>query len=199
MRPSCTALSIAAALSVAALAGPALAEAPTTRDLSIEQRPVADVVAPASSLKVDVWVDSRDQSYRPGDSVKITVRANEDAYVSIINVGSSGKSHVIFPNKIDRHNKVTAHQVLELPSSDAYRFAVGGPPGLDLIKVIATKKPHRITADNQLAEAGHFQSYQGSAASLARDLSVELKERHTGGPEQGAGVAETVIRILPGS
>ncbi len=197
MRPATLAPLAALALIASAAFAPALAQAPMTRDLTVEQRPMADLVVPASGLKVDVWVDRRDQSYRPGDSVKIAIRTNEDAYVSIINVGSSGKSHVIFPNKIDTQNKVTGLQVLELPASGVYRFAAGGPPGLDLIKVIATRKPHRITPDNRLVDAGPFQTYQGTAAALARDLTLELKEHGPDRPEAGAGVAEAMIRILP--
>jgi hypothetical protein len=179
------------------LAGIAQAQTPTTRDLTPVQRPMAEVGAGKSTLKADVWVDRRDQTYQLGDSVGIRVRVNEDAYVSIVNVGSSGRAHVIFPNRFEKENRVRAGEVLELPRGKHYHFKATGQPGTDLIKVVATRKPHRITDDSRLAEAGDYRRYTGTPEALSRDLGVELKEKHEERNDAGAAVADVVIRILP--
>lgn len=182
-------------LAFAMFADSAMAQAPTTRDLTPVQRPMADVGAGHSTLGVKVWVDRKDQTYRPGDSVRIAVRATEDAYVSIVNIGSSGKAHVIFPNRFETSNRVRAGEVLELPRKSEYHFRAGGPTGHDLIKVVATRKPHRITDDARLSAAGDFKVYQGTPEMLSRDIGVELKDRHRQEGDSGASLAEVVIRI----
>jgi hypothetical protein len=184
------------ALTAIAAASPALAQSPTVRDLSVEPLSLAEVTVPESDLKVTAWVDRRNDTYRPGDTLTLSIRTNRDAFVSVVNVGSSGRVTVLFPNKHAPSNRVAAHQVVQLPADNApYRIKVGGPSGYDLLKIIATARPHKLTDPKEFAELGPFLAYRGSVRTLARDLSVELKE-HVVGPERGAAVADKVIRIV---
>jgi len=175
----------------------AAAQQPLARDLSIEQKHVADFGVPESDLKVTAWVDRQDDTYRAGDSVHLFVKANRDAYLTIVDVGTSGKVHVLFPNKHHPDNRVLAHQVLQIPGPEApYRIRVSGPAGHELIKVIATTRPGQMIRPDQLSELGPFFSYRGTAQGLTRDLGIELKDKHLTGPEGGAAVVNKVIRIL---
>src|SRR5688572_32374405 len=117
-------------MSLSLIACPCWAQQSTTKDLTVEQRPIADLAVPETELRVTAWVDRQNDSYRAGDSVQLFVKTNRDAYLTVIDVGTSGKVHVLFPNKYNSDNRILAHQVLQIPGADApYRIRVGGPSG----------------------------------------------------------------------
>jgi TPR repeat protein len=186
---------LAASISWLLIAVPCWAQS-TTRDLTIEQRPIADLSVPETQLRITAWVDRQNDSYRAGDSVQLFVKTNRDAYLTVIDVGTSGKVHVLFPNKYSKDNRILAHQVLQIPAPDApYRIRVGGPTGHELIKIIATTQPGELIRADQLAELGPFSAYRGDTQSLTRDLGIELNQRHTSAPEGGAATFNKVLRI----
>lgn len=188
---------LAAIAAAVLLPMPANAQSPSFRDLSIQQRPVAELNVPEGDLKISAWVDRKDDTYRAGDAVQLFVKSNRDAYITVIDVGTSGKVHVLFPNKHQTDNRIMAHQVLQVPGTDApYRIAVGGPAGHELIKIVATTRPDAIIDPQRLSELGPFRSYQGTAETLTRDLGIELEQRHRPGPQAGAATFNKVIRIM---
>jgi hypothetical protein len=182
-------------LCVALMASAAMAQQKSlTRDLTPEQREVEDVRPPQSDLRVSAWVDRNDDSYKPGDTLSLFVKTNMDAHVWVVDVGTSGKVHILFPNKFQKDNKVLAHQVVQIPGSDAtWRIKVGGPAGQELIKVIATTKPDAVIDPIKLADLGSIYQYRESAQALTRDLSAVLKNNDGG----ISATFEKVIRILP--
>ena len=153
-----------------------LGRAEETNDLTIDQKYVAQFAVPASDLKVTTWVDHKDDTYRVGDTLKLFVKTNLDAFITVVDVGTSGKVVVLFPNKHASDNRIGADKVLEIPGPKApYDIRVSGPAGQELIKVIATTRPGAIIRADQLSELGPFQSYSGSAESFTKDLAIELK------------------------
>ncbi len=178
MKPTTTAL-LAAAAAALTLAPLGLAEARSlTRDLSVEQRPLADwrPARPSpSGLTVRAWLDGGKESYRIGETVTVFVRPNRDAYITLLDVGTSGKVHIIFPNRYQRNNFVPAHAVLRVPPEGArFRIRVGGPVGRELIKVIATRDSTPLIAEEWLDDAGPYKAVRKSARVLTRDLAIEF-------------------------
>ena len=58
------------------------------RELSVEQASALQAgTATPGSLRVSAWVDRHDLTYAIGDTVRIFVKSNEDAYVTVVNVG----------------------------------------------------------------------------------------------------------------
>ena len=163
-----------------------------TRDLSPEQIDVERVKPPQSDLRVEAWTDRTD--YKPGEILNLFVKTNMDAHVWVVDVGTSGKVHILFPNKFQTSNKVLAHQVVQIPGADAnWRIKVGGPPGQELIKVIATTKADAIIDPTKLAELGSIYQYRDTAQSLTRDLGAVFAN-----PQGGiSATLEKFIRILP--
>ncbi len=163
------------------------------RDLSIQQKPLAALAAPRSELKVRAWTGRRDATYAPGDSVTLYVETNRDAYITILDVGTSGRTHVIFPNRHKPDNFLPANQIVEIPGENAdYRLRVGGPAGRELIKVFASERPLGLIRKEELEQHGAFQTYRGDAETLTRDLAIELKR-----PETVIATATTTFRIVP--
>jgi hypothetical protein len=179
------------------LAGPAFAEKGARRDLTVEQAPIANCgVGPgysASKIQVAATLDHADGIYSVGDAVVLQVRASEDVYITVLEVGSSGKVHIIFPNQFQRNNRIRANEAVRIPTDDSsFRIRVGGPAGRDVIKVFATREPLDTLAQQRLTSEGPYYTTNRNARSLARDLSVELREKH----KNEFGTAIQIFKIV---
>ena len=150
------------------------AEDSMLRDLSVEQATAFHAGTPApGSLRISTWVDRHDLTYARGDAVRIFVKTNEDAYVTIINVGPSGKVTQLFPNAFQQSNRVAANRALEVPSANGgSRINVSGPVGAELIKVFVSSEPIKIIPESQLVGSGAFRSLAGGVSDLVRNLEV---------------------------
>ena len=153
------------------------AQAPVTRDLTVIQRPLANMQIPVSDLKVTAWVDHQDNTYGFGEKVQLSVKANKDAYITIIDVGTSGKVHIIFPNQYQTNNRVKANQVVNIPSASAkFDLNVSPPAGTELIKIIATTGATELIPANVLSPAGPFKAVGKSTTNIAKDIEVVARQ-----------------------
>src|SRR5271157_14087 len=79
--------------------------------------------------------------YYVGDQVAFEVSSTKDAYLTIIDVGTTGKAHVIFPNRWNKSNKIRKGKLYRIPGPDAeWSFKLTGPAGVNYVKAIATLK-----------------------------------------------------------
>jgi Domain of unknown function (DUF4384)/Sel1 repeat len=194
MPKSSYAVGLATLLALAVPVTSALAQkASITRDLTPEQTELAAISVPLSDLKVTAWVDKTDEVYKPGDVLQLFVRSNQDSYLTVIDVGTSGRPLILFPNKFQKDQRVLAHQVVQIPGPDAdWRIKVSGPAGVEHIKVIVSTSPEPVINPTQLAELGPVHAFRGTAQSLTRDLNIELNERRT----DSRAVFDKFVRIL---
>ena len=179
-----------AALASALAAGGLVASAALAdgaRDLTVEQTAIYTVqatapsaLAPTGALSVVAWVDHADNTYAVGEAVRLFVRSNKDAYVTVLNVGPSGNTTMLFPNAAQRDARVGAHQVVEIPGpGTGASIRVGGPVGRELIKVIASTSPVPLFDAAKLTGAGPFATVSGGSRSVARDLQVTMAAQPT--------------------
>lgn len=92
-----------------------------------------------NNIIVNVWVDRPDQTYFLGDSISFYVKVNIDSYLTLLDIGTTGKTHIIFPNKFNRSNFVKAGTTISVPSViNEFDFQVSGSKGNEVIKAIAT-------------------------------------------------------------
>ena len=172
------------------------AEDSILRDLSVEQATAFQAGTPApGSLRVSTWVDRHDLTYARGDAVRIFVKTNEDAYVTIVNVGPSGKVTQLFPNAFQQSNRVAANRALEVPSANGgSRINVSGPVGAELIKVFVSNEPIKIIPESQLVGSGAFRALAGGVSDLVRNLEVSA-----GGPAGGQSkfaISNLIIKTI---
>ena len=136
----------------------------------------------ASNLAVFAQVDRENRVYRPGDAVQLSVEVNEDAYLWVYDTGTSGKVHRIFPNRHDDNNFVRAGVPVAIPGPDAnYDFQVTHPRGTELLTIIATtdnKPPAGHLLQTAPANGNPFMMLAGNAKSVAKDISISLREDH---------------------
>lgn len=186
----------AAAFHVGAAAEQA-AERPLSRSLTVEQIAVYDVrpaarpaAAVGAGLEVLAWVDRPDYTYASGEEVQVFVETNKDAYVTVLNVDPAGTTTVLFPNRYQSDNFVTAGRTLRLPDrNERFRIVVSGSVGTELLKVIASTEPVPLFEARQLAGAGPFQVARARPVRLARSLAVVISDtdRPPGGPGSRPG------------
>ena len=156
------------------------------KDLNIRQAPMARIAPPKpsgvrtdGSLAVSATLDRKSRRYKHGDDVVLTVRTTKDAYIWILDTGTSGKVHQIFPNRYEKDNFVRAGVAVRIPRADSkYRLAVSRPKGAELITVIASRENRPLTdalLDDALSN-GPFKALRGTAESVAKDLSISLRK-----------------------
>ena len=156
-------------------------EDPAARDLTVEQAAVHAVAAPAPAaaaperLDVVAWVDHADNTYAVGETVRLFVKASKDAYLTVLNVGASGRTTILFPNAHQPEVRVPANQVVEVsPPESGARIQVGGPTGRELIKVIASTNRTPLFTAMKTTEAGPYTALDTDTRSVARDLQVTM-------------------------
>jgi hypothetical protein len=195
-----------------ALAGATMAQSSSeeefARDLTIQQRPVYQFVQQQqaaqrpeqSHVPVTAWTDRPDATYRIGEPVTISVRPERDAHITVINIGTSGRATVLFPNTIQPDSRVRAGQTISLGAPGAgYNIVPQGPAGVELVQVIATTRPLTLAELNRMGSqqgASPFTSLGRSGDELVRDLAVQLSgaQSMAVGP---SGLAKVLIRVQP--
>ena len=153
----------------------ASAEETQLRDLTVEQAPLAAIVAPhPGPLRTTIVADRPDATYAVGEFVHLTVVSNEDAFVTVVDVGPSGQATQLFPNRFQPDNHVFANRPVEIAGGfTGAQIMVQPPTGTELIKVITSTRPITIVPDSQfLPGAGPFRSIDGGVRALTRDLQV---------------------------
>src|SRR5262245_11239045 len=177
-------------LAVAARAAYAETTEDLARDLVPSQKPMYQLGGSGGEEHgVEAWVDNPDLVYRVGQHLKVYVRPHQTSYITVLNVGSSGKVAVIFPNFYQQDAKVHAGQTIAIPAETAgWRIDVAGPPGVEIIKVIATRERLDLAELRRLGEASAdapILSLDRSAEAVARDLVPQLKMPSSGGSGLG--------------
>lgn len=181
-----------------------------TRDLTIEQRPVYQFVQQQQAQQVQrpvqlripvaAWTDRVDAAFRIGEPITISVRPQRDAHITVLNIGSSGRATVLFPNQIQRDSRVRGGQVLTLGGPGAgYQIVPEGPAGVEIVHVVATSRPLTLPELNQLAAqpgASPFLSLGRSGEQVTRDLAVQVTSPEALAQQAPSGMATLLIRVL---
>src|ERR1700733_6652123 len=153
----------------------ASAEETQLRDLTVEQAPLAQIIAPhGGSLRTTIVADHPDAVYAIGEFVPLTAISNEDAFVTVLDIGPSGQTTQLFPNRFQPDNHVFANRPVEIAGGfTGAQIMVQPPTGTELIKVITSTRPISIVPDSQfLPGSGPFRSIDGGVRALTRDLQV---------------------------
>lgn len=172
------------------------------RDLTPTLKPIyelGDDDAKPGRIGVQAWVNSKDLAYEIGSKLAVSVRPKKDAYITVLNVGSSGRVTVIYPNHYQRDAKVKAETTVRIPSRKAkWEIAVGGPSGVDLVKVIASKNPLTLKELQSLAAADEKNpviTLGRSAEEAYRDLSPVMKPTEGDDADPKFGVKNILVRV----
>jgi hypothetical protein len=89
-----------------------------------------------NSLTIEAWPNSITRTYYDGEALIISLLANRSCYVKVYHIGVDGKQQMIFPNQIDRDNRLEANTEFRIPRNS--RFVLGSPYGQETIIAVAS-------------------------------------------------------------
>ena len=153
---------------------------------------------PAPPFSVSVWADNGQTEpgsekklvqAKVGDLIRFNFKADRDCYLTLIDLGTSGKINVLFPNQYQPDGSIKAGQVYQTGTKGVLPFQIRatGPAGRELVKVIATVDSLALPS-LKLGKAGAAGTRSIDTGSefvrqLTRDLSVEsIEETPQGSP-----------------
>jgi hypothetical protein len=80
------------------------------------------------------------------DTLDFSVKSDKAGYVYVALAGSDNQSlYVLFPNDLDKNNRIEAGQTLALPRAN-WKVRAGGPEGTDQLLVVVSDGPRDLTA-----------------------------------------------------
>lgn len=188
---------LSAVLSICAVCAISTAFAQEEGDLSAEQaRAYRAGQAKPGSLSITTLLDRADATYGVGETLRLAVKSNEDAYITVFNVGASGKVTQLFPNSYQPKNHIKAGETLEVPSAASEsRIKVTGPVGVELIKIVATSKPVAVIPDTHFQSTGGlFRTLTDGPEELDRDLAVVSANP---APDLKVAIVHQLIKTVP--
>ncbi len=150
----------------------------------------------STKIRISLKVDKK--RVNPGDTVRVDFHADQDCYLTLMDVGTSGKITRLWPNKFSGpDNRVKARQRYSFPGApDKFVFRVSGPQGLERIVAVGTSKKDMIIRESDFSGMEEFKSYDRGL----KDLVVESSERTGSLPPDakwGTASATLVVGKLP--
>lgn len=145
--------------------------APSQKDIVAQAEAIQN---PASDLKIEIWPERTDRKYNVGELVTLMFKANKDCFVNIIDIGTSGKVKIIFPNQWHKSNKIEMGKTYRLPQEDSkFVFKVNPPAGENYVKAIATLNKLELVKPEYLESGGAFVEIKDPEHAI-RDIGMEL-------------------------
>lgn len=108
------------------------------------------------------------ERFQLGEMITFTAEPDKDCYLYIFDIGTSGKIHLLFPNKMQPQNFVEAGDEIKIEN-----IRVGAPTGTETVKALATLDS--LSYGELLESSGSpatFQSLGGDIDKFSRDLEV---------------------------
>jgi hypothetical protein len=125
-------------------------------------------------LAIKLWTDK--PQYRVGETVRFHFETNRDAHVTLVNVGTSGATTILFPNRFSGGHGVKGKKTYSMPEADDhYELALSGPPGIEMVYALVTLKPVRFVETDFTKTRQIFRSVTDDASSFTRDINILTK------------------------
>jgi hypothetical protein len=177
---------------------------------------LASLDNPAPPFQVEVWAEragsqgSLDQAPKEqlvqakvGDLIRFNFRAERDCYLSLVNLGTSGKVTVLFPNRYCPSGFVRAGKVYrtETPGEMPFKIRATGPAGRELVKAIATLDsldlPSLRLAGTNSGGLHTVASGSRFVQQLTRDLAAEGTQEAPLLPRDGWSTDYLIVETSP--
>jgi hypothetical protein len=102
---------------------------------------------------LEIAPDARPR-YRIGDRIRVCFRADVDCRLTLLDMGTSNAVTVLFPNAYVPGNQVQAGKTYRIPAAgQGFSYRVGGPPGIEHIKAVASHDADPLTPPAAPADA----------------------------------------------
>jgi hypothetical protein len=102
---------------------------------------VEGLVNPEAAFMIAVDVDNEQRSYKEGETMTVSVRAEKECYVYLMYY-SGDNATMLFPNEHVSDNKIPAHTTVRIPGEgDPFSFRTSAPFGHEVLHVVASQTP----------------------------------------------------------
>ncbi|MEO8399911.1 MAG: DUF4384 domain-containing protein, partial [Ignavibacteriaceae bacterium] len=118
----------------------------------------SNVVSNNTNLSIELWAEKSEKiiegsrdinivptksggAFKVGDKINIKFKASKNCYLTLLNIGTSGKLTILFPNKVYSDNFIEANKLYEIPGKDyGFEYQLQGPIGTEKLKAIVTSE-----------------------------------------------------------
>lgn len=121
------------------------------------------------------------------DHLQFKLDSNRAGYVYVFMVDPDGQYLMLFPNGLDRNNRIAAGQTLSLPRA-SWPMLAGNPPGPNHFLTLVSMTP-RDFSDGGLKPVAPFQSFPADAQQAAAARRDPHYSPFAGKPRCPAGAA----------
>jgi len=147
-------------------------------DLSFQ---IAEEAATASvpqekPFQIKLWTEKT--VYKIGEPIVFSFQSDKECYLTLIDIGTSGKVTIIFPNQYSQSNKIEAGKVYRIPpdgSDAAFAYKVATPPGVETIKAIGTLDPGQVPP-GQVSFDKQVYPELGQKDKVLKDIETTLQK-----------------------
>ena len=140
---------------------------------------LAGIENPKPGFAINVTLDKGDlATYNIGEAVEISMQPERDCYVYVLDIGSSGKINLLFPSEFEPDNFLKKGQKYTIPSTDEYTIGLGGPPGDERVKVIATTQKIPLDRLNPEDMESPIKTFVANAPELLEVSMKDLRLKH---------------------
>lgn len=132
---------------------------------------------PNADTNIKISLSASKTHVQPGETITFTIEADRDCYVTIMDMGTSGRIVRLWPNQYSQgENLVKAHTPRRFPSeADRFQYKIGGPSGVERIIAYATSQPGKILSESefQTMQNTPFKQFVGGAKDLSTAFTRE--------------------------
>jgi hypothetical protein len=129
-------------------------------------------------IQLDIKTDK--DEYKVGEDAVIQFKADKDCYLALIDIGTSGRTIILFPNKWHPDNKIEKDKPYTIPppgSNFSYRVTL--PAGVERIKALASVDPVLSKVESlqeELKQPIETKPEKGQVFLSMKDPGVVLKD-----------------------
>lgn len=146
---------------------------------------------PNPPFRVRLWTEK--PTYAVGEKVTFFFEAERDCYLTLLDIGTSGKLTVLFPNQYEKNNFVPRGRRVAVPEPHyGFDIDVSGPTGTERVKAIVTTEPFTLFEGMDFSN-GFFGLTRDGAG--IRDFKLSPKQL---APNQWTDAAIEVLVLEPG-
>lgn len=152
---------------------------------------------------------SKQKTFRSGDRIKLNVETNQDGFLYIVSIGSTGSSRLLFPYSGEKNNFVFRRKVYSVPQNTYMKF--DNNPGEETLLVLLS--PRLITeleTQSPTIDPVQTRRYEQYASRGSKDILIEeadtrsakdlvLEGDTTATYRNASAVADVVVAPMPSS
>ncbi len=146
---------------------------PTVSTVSHHPLPAGSSAGSSERAGISLWTD-REVPYRRGDRVRVYLKTQADAYVTVLRIDTDGRVRILFPEEPWQDNFVRGGRSFEiLGQGQGQAFNVDDYPGVGYVFAVASFDPFQY---NELIRGDHWDYRAISDGRVRGDPYVWLTE-----------------------